>query len=173
MIIVIQIEPWLCLLYTVVTMYEGISEVEWAQFATWVDSDGCISIGKSEPRPSARQKTAQYQAKIQVANTDLRIMQWLKERFRGEVGSQRPASGNCKARFYWQSYADDLVPLLKGILPYLLLKKQQALCVIAFRTEALWKRGGNKQTPPPELARREVLYQTIKSLNKRGPREND
>ena len=156
--------------------YEGVTEVEWAQLATWFDSDGFILISKERPQPSTGRRTTLYRPIVGVSNTNPLLMDWLEERFGGRTTVERPQSDKHKESLHWLAHmglrGDKLISLLESVLPYLLLKRRQAELAIEFYQGAVWKNGGSpgeRQTPPQELARREELHQAVKALNRNGP----
>jgi len=78
--------------------------------------------------------------------------------------------GNRNTAYIWGYNAKKAVPLLENILPYLLLKKQQAeLCLLLQKGNAARQRKGRGWQEAPELTQERVdMWKEIKSLNRRG-----
>ena len=155
--------------------YEGVTEVEWAQLATWLDSDGCISILKSKPVASRHEVNATYHPRIQVYNSALCVMEWLQERFNGTVVNPKRRSHEHKQQRVWTCATADQVALLKGALTHFLVKQDRALLLVSYHENMLWtgkaRKGRGRATvmPPEEVSRREALYKRIHVLNQLGP----
>ena len=152
--------------------YEGVTEVEWAQLATWFDSEGTLSFSKwARPSVKSRRRTPMYRPLTCVSNSDDRVFVWLKARFGGYVNTERPQTETRKTSRVWMAPAGDaLVEMLRRVIPHLILKQAQAELVIKFYTEALWRKGGHGRCmPEEEIQRREHLYQCTKQLNRKGP----
>lgn len=153
--------------------FENVTEIEWAQLATWLDSDGCISILKSKPSRSAVNST--YHPRIQVYNSASCVMEWLQNHFNGTVVDTKRHRREHKQPHVWTCSTADHVALLKGALPYFLVKKDRALLLISYHENMLWdgkaRKGRGRATImiPDEVARREGLYQQVHVLNQLGP----
>lgn len=145
-------------------------KVKWSYLAGIVDGEGCISCSKAWivqrnevnlQRPVDEQRRYwQYQLYIQVTNTNLVLMKWLVETFGGEYHQtyKEDVEKNHKARYEWQPKSGNhRKNILLGILPYLLLKREQA--VLALQYIGL---GYGKQQE------REEILQTMQTLNAKG-----
>ncbi len=152
--------------------YEGVTEIEWAQLATWLDSDGSISIQKSRPkRPGL---ASIYRSRVAVSNTNRNVMDWLQTRFGGAVylALRRPKH---KPVLVWRCAATERVALLKQVLPYLIVKQDRAALAIRYAEDMTWSGKSGKGRRPSEIMpmveqeRREALYQQSLQLNRKGP----
>ena len=159
-------------------MYEGITEIEWAQLAAWIDGEGNIGIRRNTHRRGLH-RSFQYFPRVTVYNSNRRLMDWLTPRFGGCVSISLQETSRHKKGYVWELGAAGLVPVLRRILPYLLLKNEQAALVIDFYEKAVWHKGGNYKdsrkrcVSPEELARRHALYEESLRLNHRGPDGSD
>ena len=153
--------------------FENITEIEWAQLATWLDSDGCIGIRKSNP--DRRAVNPIYHPSVQVYNSASCVMEWLQDRFGGAVNPAKPPNPKHKQQYVWTCFVADHVTLLKGALLHFLVKRDRALLVIDYHEGMLWngreRKGRSRATTmlPAEVARREALYQQSRKLNQLGP----
>jgi hypothetical protein len=139
----------------------------WTALATMYDAEGCIVLNKSV----AGRHGVQYIMRLQVANTNMEwIEAWHLRMERGNSYFYPSTNPKHSAYGYWciQKKAD-VVYILKKILPYLNIKKEQAKLLIEF-TEGKFNKGDGPDEQ--ELARREGIFQAMRALNKRGPSES-
>lgn len=91
--------------------------MSYQRLAMAIDCDGSLTAPNFNPQ-------------IQVVNTNQDLMFWLCENF---GGSYYPDNGNMKKNpnaklmFHWQPPAFSRQQILESIIPYLVLKKNQAL----------------------------------------------
>jgi hypothetical protein len=132
-----------------------------------LDGEGTITICRSEYmnekmgkyRHGQRYLTVGFHVKVQVKNTDMRLMRWLKKRFGGEIypdKSIRPA--HHKDIFVWHHAAESKQEFLLAVLPYLIIKREQAIVALDFL------RLGSSRNPE----KRQEFYEKIVALNQRG-----
>lgn len=143
-------------------------KAQWGYVAGIIDGEGTITICRSEyttnrkaenGRPARQYHTTGFSLKISVKNTDLKLMKWLKSRFGGEWYADKGKQPiNWKSSYAWYYGAESKQDFLLAILPYLIIKKEQALIALEFL------RIGNIQNPE----KRQGLYEKIVALNQRG-----
>lgn len=108
-----------------------------------------------------RPDTIQYQMNLGITNTDMRLMDWLQGRLGGKVYQLKRCHKNPKWKHSckWQyTKHSDGEKLLLAVLPYLVLKKEQAKVMLEFlRLEGQYV---------PE--KRQELYEKMIKLNERG-----
>lgn len=142
----------------------------WTAMATMYDAEGCIVLNKSGSNCS---KGSQYILRLQVANTNMEwIEAWAQRLGRGNTYFYPSTNPKHSAYGYWciQKKAD-VVYILKKILPYLIIKKEQAKLLIEY-TEGKFTKGTDHGPNEQELARRERIFQAMRALNKKGPSES-
>jgi|SRR5215471_1605569 len=106
---------------------------------------------------------------VQVTNTDRRVIEWLKERFGGTVYVHvRSVSTVHKPRFNLRWTGKRSTALLTALLPYLVLKREQAELCLRYYSEGRNFHVGNNPLPQFEHERRRALHAALKQLNKRG-----
>jgi len=103
--------------------------------------------------------TVGYHVKIQVKNTDLRLMRWLKSMFGGEYYLDKATQANHKDGHVWHHAAESKQEFLLAILPYLIIKREQAIVALEFL-----RIGAQVRCPE----KRQALYEKIVALNQRG-----
>lgn len=141
----------------------------WTALATMYDAEGCIVLNKTH---SDRDGTY-YIPRLQVANTNMEwIESWAQRIGRGNTYYYPSTNPKHSAYGYWciQRKAD-VVYILKKILPYLIIKREQARLLIEYIEGKFLKGPGNEPTEQ-ELARRQGIFLAMRALNKRGPSES-
>ena len=121
------------------------------------DGEGCLIISRSN-----RGNYMNYYGRIHVKNTNTNLMDWLVQHFGGNIHTNNPTDKLRHAiaySWYFSGDAHDKEKLLLAIMPYLIVKKEQAKILLEF-----FRISGEKN---PE--KRENLYQQIHALNRRGP----
>lgn len=112
----------------------------------------------------------QYVPSIVVANTcEAWIRAWHKRIERGFISAPPVYQKNHKQRFDWHiARKADVVYVLKKVLPYLIVKKQQAVLVLELieNKNTLSRNGDNAA----ELLWRQNIYQSVRRLNFRPGR---
>lgn len=139
-------------------------------FAGFFDGEGAIMIAKWH---EARYDRTYYALRLDVSNTDLSVLGYIKEKFGGNLGPPRsePLHPNSKPVYHWFTAYKEAYTILKRIVPYLVLKQEKANLALKFYEEQ--KAWLKRPTPvnklsDEELERREILYQSMKELNRKG-----
>lgn len=156
-----------------------MSKLTAAYVAGFVDGEGYIGIIKDSRKITFR-RTDHYEAVIKIANTNKEIIFWFKESFGGNI-HLRKFLGNPKDAYCWTLAGEKIVPILDSIIPYLKIKKEQAMLVKKLRKtycsesyeyiNRTAKNGGHltsKTTKENILDVREKYYKQIRELNHRG-----
>lgn len=135
-----------------------VKATEWAYIAGVIDSDGCIQA------PTGGSKL-HYRGEIHVIQRDLHIIEFLYQRFGGSVNvvSRQHKSG-LKHYIRWMITGPRMAEVLKGSLPYLVLKAEQARLAIELQSIILPK-GKATKLPVEVLEQRARLASRIKQLN--------
>lgn len=140
-----------------------LSDTQWAYLAGIMDGEGSFSIarGGRKPDPSTGHPNGyiNWQLKISIGNTNDKLHDWLLENVGGaKYMGHRPTTDKHKSGYNWQLHGKErMKEFIEGVLPYLVLKKEQAL--LALKSIAI--EGKN-----PEL--REKLWLQMKALNRKG-----
>jgi hypothetical protein len=121
-----------------------------------IDGEGSLMISRSD-----RGNYMNYYGRIHVKNTNYKLIQWLLDNFGGNVHENPPKTKKHKIAYSWYFSGDakDKETLLLGIIPYLIVKKEQAKHLITF-----FRMTGEKN---PQV--REDLFRKMQVLNRRGP----
>jgi hypothetical protein len=102
--------------------------------AAMIDAEGCISIGAANHTTKAGNPYMAYTLRIQVANTSQKLMNWFVEHFGGVIYKKKQALNPKRPVFQWFTKGGWKAQekFLLAILPYLLIKREQALIGLEF-----------------------------------------
>jgi hypothetical protein len=140
-------------------MKAKITETEWAYVAGIIDSDGCIQA------PNGYGKNSHYRGEIHIIQRDMPLIDFLFSKFDGSVNVvKRNHKSGIKYYLRWMITGPRMAEILKGALPYLVLKKKQAELAIELQSIIL-PRGNAKKLPKEIIERRAQIALGIKSLN--------
>lgn len=132
-----------------------------------IDGEGSIMLIN---RSRSRGQGFYWRPQVGIYNTDTRLMEALKDRVgTGSVyaHTRTPKENQKKTSYRWNLNATQIRALLPSVLPWLILKKEQAELLL----EACSLIEANKTGRPPEEAVRlrvAEIADTIKHLNRKG-----
>ena len=134
-------------------------EISWEYLAGLVDADGCVYVGKRNS--SLRCINPRYFVALNVANTDSKLLDDLKNQFGGFIS--KDGRSNC-AR--WIIQGESARTILTELCSILRVKYVQALIALQMLDSMGDKHKTSKHTTPDDiLTTRESLYQENKALN--------
>lgn len=144
-----------------------ISEVDLARLAAFIDGEGTIGVYLSV---EGKKRTLHYRLTLQVANTNQKLIDYFQSFFPGPNYKYTKKNSKDKPLYTWINTDEKARQALIELLPYFILKKEQAIVGIEFQERC---HGRNKQftgrkVPIWMANRREEYYQKMKELNKRG-----
>lgn len=129
-------------------------KAKYSYLAGILDGEGCITIGAGK-----KETCINYNAIILVQNTSKVLIDWLQSRFGGQVYLSKKLTEKTKAAWMWRiTKKKEIELLLLAVLPYLIIKKEQAKVLLAF------VRLGSDAMP--EL--RAIYHTQLRILNARG-----
>lgn len=142
-------------------------ETIWAYAAGIIDGEGSIYI-RGERAASTKGRHHQ-QLYLSVRGTDAKLGEWLKAQFGGflywpKMGGWKPQWKPC---WMWTTSANRAEQLLRRTMPYLVIKRPQALIALRFR-ETFMDDGQARDVPDDVWADRFSFREEIKRLNQRG-----
>ena len=127
-----------------------------------LDGEGSIGIEHLSPRKN--RPKSYYVCRLTVVNTDLILMNWLKDTFEGQFDTRKRVEHH-KICHRWHIFGHDLEKVLKAVRPFLKLKCRQADIVLKYRETVSET---NQRITDATLAIRKALWLEGKSLNKTG-----
>ena len=139
--------------------------VDYAYCAGIIDGEGCISIVKV--RQNSRHSEYEWQLKVVVANTSLRILNKIKGVFGGHIYSRDKEDREYRI-YYWHLYGKKAREALKKMKPYIQEKKEQSDLAIKFNvyiSNRILKKATRKLSDR-EIAFRDKMYWRMRNLKK-------
>lgn len=126
-----------------------------------IDCDGAIWICRS----SRGRNRATHSVRVNVTNTRPELIDWFSLNLVGSsAGQAYTKNPRAKAVSRWQATSLNAKHVLEQVLPFLVLKREQALVALEF-CSTLEVSG---KLPDALYSMREELYQKMRKLNKRG-----
>jgi hypothetical protein len=139
---------------------ETLSEIDWARLAAFIDGEGCIAIAHVANKYTC--------VRIQIVNTDRRLVDWCKDSFGGFTQTRHHKNPKHKPSYTWTVASRSAGVVIKGCFPYLLLKQEQARVALEFLTTINFSHG---KLTTEDREHREKLRIRMHELNKRGRQE--
>jgi hypothetical protein len=147
-----------CLLATDISL--NMKEFEKGYIAGAIDGEGNIAIGKRMPK---RCINPSYTCHVKVSNTDRRMVDWIHSIVgKGSICSPTKREGR-KQIHNWTICDREAEEFLLEMLPYFVIKKEQALIVLNFRDTfvKMYPQG----TPKEILSEREKYFKKLQELH--------
>ena len=130
-------------------------KAKFSYLAGIIDGEGCLTIGAGR-----KGNIINYNSVIMIANTDERLIKWLQQNFGGNYYKASRIDPRWKQAYIWRFLKKkDIETLLLAVLPYLIVKREQAITLLEFARLPRYQ-----ETPE----KRAELHAKIKQLNKRG-----
>ena len=145
---------------------------DWARLAAFIDGEGTIYINRR--KPSGKRLSEGHTLSVLVTNSSVPLIDWLKSTFGGSVYVKDFHGKNTLGRrqlWTWHLNERQAEVILRGCLPYFIVKREQAVIGLAFRrlkeTAHYGAQCGQKILRVPESAvqGREEMRQQIHLLN--------
>lgn len=124
-----------------------------------VDCDGSICI--------IRDKKGHMRLKLAVYNSSKHVTDWFSSNLGGKTVNSRPRNSRCSTEYSWSVYNQRAAEVIGVILPYMVIKRRQALLAIEFAS-TLDRSDARLPNVFKEIRLR--VYEEMKELNMRGMR---
>ena len=129
-------------------------KAKYAYLAGIIDGEGCLTVGAGK-----KETCINYNAIILVQNTSRKMIDWLQSKFGGQVYLSKKETEKTKAAWMWRiTKKKDIEILLLAVLPYLIVKREQAKVLLNFV----------RLTPDMNSELRATYYRQLRQLNSRG-----
>jgi hypothetical protein len=145
-----------------------ISEAEIAYFAGIIDGEGTITISRAA-RKDTKHKLPAYIPHMKVCNTDKALIDWIQKTFGGCLNNVRQSNDKWSTLYYLRWNCTKARTVLEMLLPYLRVKRLQALLVLEFVKRMNEDNYRGIILPPEEHQIRALLHSLVSRLNLRGP----
>lgn len=131
-----------------------------------IDGEGCILICKL--RSKNTQTLCYHELRVAVGMTNCEVILWLKENFGGHINVwNKKTKGVRKPVSRWTIVGIHARDFLNLLLPYLIVKKQEALVAIEFQNVRQVGKGGNGNfLSLEEFNKREKYKQKLEELKR-------
>jgi len=146
---------------------EGIlTQEKYAYLAGIVDGEGCISIVRRKTYRGNRRPV--YNSMLMIANTQRCLIDWLQRAtgFDGSVYVQKTRKAQHRPCWNWTIRMKRCGAMLQNILPYLVIKADQAKLALEFNSRAR-RSPGSIGLNEGERAYQRWAYETMKSMKKK------
>lgn len=142
-----------------------------AYLAGMIDGEGCFLIGAYAKNPKTG--TPHFHTQIQLSSTDEVLIDWLVNNFGGRksfYSAKQTPKNSRRAIHRWTIWSDGVKHLCEVMMPYLVIKKEQAEIMIQMRNtfERTRMQKGQQGTQPIDkdvLDTRYYLFNKLKSLH--------
>ena len=148
---------------------KNVDKTHWSYLAAMFDGEGTFSIyqnnGNYHTTVDGEKKQYNFtNSRVSITNTNIELMEWLVSHFGGVYYTHRRAKAVHKIAYDWRPKGKkNTEELILGILPYLVLKKQQANLVLQYI-----RLGSSQGTERNDVDARRLLMIECQKLNKRG-----
>lgn len=137
-----------------------MTNTEKAYLAGLFDGEGCIYI----TAPPLNQRDTKYQLLVHISNNYRPIIDELHERYGGTI--QRVVTARKNVNFTLHFRSRKAAELLRLMLPYLRIKKEQAVLALEFQEHMSLFPRGTHPLPEGTAAKRHVYHLEMKRLKK-------
>lgn len=133
-----------------------------AYLAGFFDGEGCIYINKFWDK---RLNRHEYALSIEVGNTNPVPLRMFQEIFGGDFRPRIKKQKHWKQAWAWRVKSEMAEIFLESLLPYLVLKEEEAILALEYRRTCV-KNCGQRRTEE-EIEQREKHYVELKALKRK------
>ena len=142
-----------------------MKKTELAYYAGIFDGEGCIVIHSHQWVTKGGKTRVGFYPEIILANTNQWLIQQLRFAFGGNVYLRKRGTTRAQAIWVWQTTSKKATQCLESLLPYLKLKKQQALLAVEMEKRRR-PRGSHRLEPDENIAWQQAQKILISKLNR-------
>ena len=128
-----------------------------------IDGEGYVGIIKCSPQIKYRETKYRYKPVLIIVNTNKELIDKLNDNFEGYI-HQRKRVIKSKVTYDFTFTQKGLWGILPKIIPYLIVKKEQAKLLIELRKTFRFT-GRNNGYKENEINQKEEIYKNCKELN--------
>ena len=150
------------------SMYH-VKDTDLAYLAGILDGEGVITIARVRPAPHVKNGNARYFAKVEVQMSDHEPIEHLARLYDRHIMVKKITANMTKQAYRVSWQAKIAAALIEQVVPYLILKRPQALVLLEF--QAAMTAGGRvpgRPLTPEQITMREHYFLRMRRLN--GPR---
>lgn len=141
-------------------------DLAWA--AGFLDGEGSVRIRRTWSKSTARRV---YSVSLSAVQVEREPLERLVTLFKGTINPKQQVNirrANSSPYWAWMITGQRAVESLKGMLPYLTVKRDRALLAIEFHRLTGPKRSGARRLSDQEMASRHAYFEQMRVLNLRG-----
>lgn len=127
--------------------------------AGFLDGEGCIQISKTQ----RKNYNPEYHLSLTASQIHPEPLKMLKYKFGGSIFVRKSSTGRNLG--VWGVSAKQAAKVLEEILPYLVVKKEQAELAILFQ-KSVKPTGTNRPLTSEEVEKREFMRVTLQNMKK-------
>ena len=142
-----------------------IGELDLVRLAAFIDGEGSIFIIKQKRK---NRFSATYRVGLNVTNTSIKLMDWLKSTFGGNDYIHENPAKKWKTVYEWRSNGIDAYRILSKVEKYLIIKPEQAKIALEFWYETQREQQVGLKKSLWAEKRQEGYYRQMKKLNGKG-----
>ncbi len=136
-----------------------VSDIDKAYTAGLFDGEGSVSL-LANPT---------FWLRLDIANTDLNVLQWVQDNFGGSIHKRNPIEGSKQQYTWYASNKKIVASFLAAILPYSKIKREKLLLAQEFMDIAVARENrGSRTFSKEEDLQRAIKVVQMKALNQRG-----
>jgi hypothetical protein len=145
------------------------TDLDWAKLAAYIDGEDCINITLRQREQGVWHWQA-FDILITVANTDIRLPNWCRDHFGGEVKLAYPEHyrKNHKACHVWRVHGKACEWILAGILGHSVIKREQIEIGLAYTATMRGYQGHRKPVPEEMKQIRRKAFTELRDIKSTG-----
>lgn len=141
-------------------MARDLTIAERAYIAGIIDGEGCICFGK---------RKGWHELRVVVKHTNPILIAWLLDRLGGSICLHKARSDKHKDSHIWTITTKQAASMLALILPYLLIKQNQALVGLKLQALKEGRGKGPKEDSDDAQIVEDLIAEDMHKLNQKGP----
>jgi len=150
----------------ITTIRGKISTLSIQYVAGFFDGEGCVNIYQT--KKGVKKDRIGYQLTTSIFNSDKEVVEKLKKSLGGYIQIRKRNTDKWKDGYVWRLITNHASKFLKEILPFLIIKKEQAKVAIEFQELRQRKTYQFGRNPKEVEDFYEFCYQKMRLLNKKG-----
>jgi len=144
---------------------------KWAWLGGLIDGEGCIVINRQYASTRRDLRTDSFRLYVQVTMGDIKALQMCRKIAGcGSIQNHTVTNPRANAAFCWMVTAREAESLLRKLLPYLIVKQDEAIVALQFCKFKPWLPGGiggNKKKSNKRVDAMATLYWKLRMLKSR------
>ena len=137
--------------------------IDWARLAAFIDGEGSIYVCKRS------NSTHNHRRMVNVSNTSLALICWLAQTFGGGVYTYKREPH--KTKYVWSVMGRSAASIIRGVLPYLIVKRREAKLLLEFDATFISRNGWAARTIPWVAEKRNDIRRQFRELHRQPATE--